>query len=511
MIRRASLLLATLLAGCDLAPTYQPPAPILPASYHGAGPFAPASPADRLSRGDWWQVFNDPELNRLEQSLETRNPNLAAAAESYTQARDYVAEARSGLFPTLGAGGLLSDNRQSARRLFRGNLNTPSTEASNIVDAAASWEPDFWDQIRNETRAAKANAQAAAADLATARLSLEAELASDYMALRGLDAEQAIYDQTTRYYKTAVEITSLRLHDKISAAIDNERARNQLAAVEAAATDVRGARALLMDAIATLAGVMPGTMQIQPIHFVPPPPGGAPDVTRGDVPVIPVGVPSSLLQRRPDIAAAERAMAAANAQIGVARAAFYPNVMLNGIAGIEDNGFDLISLPNSLWAIGAGAVAPLFEGGLRRAEAQKSWSGLVQTADNYRATVLSAMQEVEDDLALTGSLKTEEDQDRDAVKAALQVQSMSLNLYTGGLTDYLDVTVAQQAALTAELAAIQVHARRMQNAVDLVRALGGGWSVRDMPTPDQTIPFNPLGIGNGAGDAHVVRADAVVR
>ncbi len=508
-MRRRGLALAALLGlgGCDLAPVYHAPAPVLPASYHGSFPFTSATPADAMPRGAWWTVFHDPTLNRLEASLDLANPTLRAAREAYTQARDDVAEARAGLFPQLGGGLGFSDNKQSVQRLFRGNRRTPNIEAANTLGASMTWEPDFWDRIRNETRAAKANAQAAAADLATARLALEADLANDYMALRGLDAELDVLRPTIGYYRSAVQITSMRLHDKIAAGMDVERARNQLATAQAQLTDARASRVLLVDAIAALAGQVPGTLRLAPAADIAGA-GAAPHFAVGEVPEIPASVPSALLQRRPDIAAAERRMAAANAEIGVARAAFYPNITLSGAGGFESNGIDLLSLPNSLWAVGASAVMPLFEGGLRRAELQRNWSVLAETADAYRATVLGAMQQVEDGLALARDLRAEAAEEQQAVHSALQVQSMSLSLYTGGLTDYLNVTVAQVAALSAELQAISVHTRRMQNAVDLIRALGGGWSVRDLPTPSQVVPFNPL--NPLAGGRRMAGGDAAV-
>jgi NodT family efflux transporter outer membrane factor (OMF) lipoprotein len=210
------------------------------------------------------------------------------------------------------------------------------------------------------------------------------------------------------------------------------------------------------------------------------------------VPKVPVGVPSELLQRRPDIAQAERAMAAANAAIGVARAAFYPNIRLSASAGFEDTGFALASLPNSLWAVGTSAVLPIFEGGLRRAELQQSQSVFVQTANSYRSVVLDAFRQVEDQLVLTDKLATESAQQQEALGAAMKVQTLALTLYTGGLDNYLNVTVAQIAALTAQIAEVQVETRRLQTAVALIGALGGGWNSTDLPTGDQTVPFSPL-------------------
>ena len=219
-------------------------------------------------------------------------------------------------------------------------------------------------------------------------------------------------------------------------------------------------------------------------------------------PVIPVGVPSELLQRRPDIAAAERTMAAANAGIGVSRAAFYPDIQISAIGGFEDNGFDLASLANSFWAIGASAMLPLFEGGLRKAELQRSWSQFAQTTDNYRSTVLAAFQQVEDGLSLTTMLATQAQQEETAVRAAVKADKLTFDLYTGGLEDYLDVTVSQVYALTAQISEVEVQTQRLQAEVGLIRALGGGWITNELPTPDQTLPFNPLSTVASPGDVH---------
>jgi NodT family efflux transporter outer membrane factor (OMF) lipoprotein len=470
------------LCGCDLAPAYRPPQYVLPANYQGSPPFTVAHPLDTLPRGPWWERFDDPTLNRFEQQLTAENPDLAALAEQYTQARDLAAEARSGLFPQVTANGLVSDNKQSLERLFRPpNTNQPAREASNQILAAASWEPDFWSQIRNSTRAQKRLAQSSAAALATARLSLQAELANDYIALRGLDRQLAIYRASIAYYEQAVRITVQRLQGRIGAALDVARARGQVASTQALLDGAVANRAVLQHAIAVLVNVNPSSLSI--------PEDAAEQLT---TPAVPVGVPSSLLQRRPDIAGAERQMASANAGIGVSRAAFYPNVTLSANAGFEAAGFNLLSLPNSLWMVGAGAVLPLFEGGLRRAELQRSWSQYAQTRDNYRAIVLSAFQEVEDGLALTTNLQAQARQQSQAVTEAGKAQALTLQLYVGGLTNYLDVLVAQQTELTALTVQVQVQVSRLQASVGLIRALGGGWSTAELPTEDEVLPFGPL-------------------
>src|SRR6202167_400744 len=482
----ASLAVAVL-AGCDLAPVYDPPHYVLPASYQGSEPFEVAQPQEALlPRGDWWTLLGDEQLNQLEEQLEHSNPTLQAAAETYTQARDLAAEAESQLYPQLGAQALVSVNRQSAHHLFSSGLG-PNEEASNLIGGAASWEPDFWHAIRNGAHAQKRLAQASAAELAAVRLSLEAELANDYIALRGLDAELKVLRQSIIAYQKAVEVARLRSEGRIASGLDLARALSQLDSAQAQETESQLQRDLMQHALAVLVGVMPSSFSIpaeKQFNLTPL--------------QIPAGVPSELLQRRPDIASAERRMAAANASIGVSRAAFYPNITLSGIGGFEDNAFSLLSLPNSLWSVGAGAMLPLFEGGLRRAELQRSWSRYAQTRDGYRSTVLASFQEVEDGLSLTQRLATEVGQQREASDQAAQALSISTMLYEDGLDNYLSVAVAQVTALAAQTAEVQLQSRQMQASVSLIRALGGGWTVQALPAEKQTLPFGPLDYGVAA-------------
>src|ERR1700678_1450036 len=479
-----ALAVAGILAGCDLAPVYDPPRYLLPVSYQGSGAFRVAQPEDALPpRGDWWTLFGDEQLNRLEEPLVRENPNLEAAAEVYTQARDLAAEAQSQLYPQIGVQALVSDNRESAHHLFS-TFNEPRQEGSNVIAGVASWEPDFWGAIRNGAHAQKRLAQASAADLATARLSLEAELANDYIAVRGDDGEIEVLRQSIVAYQKAVEVARLRMQGKIASGLDLARALSQLDSAQAQETETQLQRDLLQHAIAVLVDAMPSSFSIAPVkEFTLMPPQ------------MPAGVPSELLQRRPDIASAERQMAAANAEIGVSRAAFYPNITLGAGAGFEDNAFKLASLPNSLWSVGAGAMLPLFEGGLRRAELQRTWSQYAQTRDGYRSTVLASFQEVEDGLSLTQRLATEVTQQREASDQALQALSISTKLYEDGLDNYLSVAVAQVQALAAETTEVQLLTRQMQASVSLIRSLGGGWTVRVLPNEKQTLPFGPLDYG----------------
>jgi len=481
---RAGPALAALigLSACDLAPDYTPPQYVLPADYKGSGPFTVAQPRDNLPAGPWWEGFGDPLLNQLEQQLAAENPDLAVFAEEYTQARDLAAEGRSQLFPQISVNGITSYNKESINRLFHNpHSPAPAVEPSNVIQATATWEPDFWSAIRNTTRAQKRQAQASAALLAAARLSLQAGLASDYISLRGLDSQHAVYRAAISYYEKAVGITKQRLQGRIDSALDVARSQTQLAQTQALESGILASRALLEHAIAVIVGANPSSFSI-PVA----------DETHLTAPTVPVGLPSQLLERRPDVAAAERQMAAANAEIGVSRAAFYPNITISALGGFQDTGFNLVSLPNSLWSIGASAVLPLFEGGLRRAELQRSWSQYAQTRDSYRATVLRAFQEVEDGLASTRYLQNQMQQQAAAVAQANEAQKLTLQLYIGGLTNYLDVVVAQETALTARIVEVQVQVSRLQASVTLISAVGGGWSATDLPGEDQVLPFGPL-------------------
>jgi outer membrane protein, multidrug efflux system len=481
-----SAVAAALLSGCDLAPVYDPPHFILPQSYQGSAPFTVANPDAALSpRGDWWTLFEDPELNRLEGQLDRANPTLRAAVDTYAQARALAAEAQSAGLPQVSAQAGVSANKTSVNRLYRlPTSRAPIREASNEWGIAASWEPDFWDAVRNSAHAQKRLAQASAADLATARLSLQAELASDYIALRGLDAQLDVLSQSITSYRSVVQVARLRTTGHIASGLDLARALSQLDSAQAQETDTRLQRDLMQHAIAVLVGA-------DPINFSIAPESGF----RLTPPKLPTGVPSQLLQRRPDIASAERQMASANATIGVSRAAFYPNVTFSLTGGFEDSGFNLASLPNSLWSVGAGALEPLFDGGLRRAELRHSWAQYAQTRDDYRATVLAAFQEVEDGLSQTQRLATEDAQERAASAQAQQALSISTMQYKDGLRSYLNVAVAQVQALAAQLSEVQIRVRQVQAAVSLIRSLGGGWTTRQLPTEQQTLHYTKADYG----------------
>lgn len=467
------------LSACDLAPNYRPPTFIVPAGWHGQGPFATATPADMILPSKWWNLLNDPLLNEMEATLTTSNPDLQAAAERFIQARALVVQARSELLPHLALGAGAFDNKQSADRLFRYKGDT--TETDEEYHGLASWEPDFWSAIRNHVRAQKQFAQEKAADFAMSRLSLQAELASDYVQLRGYDAQIAIYNQSIGYYQKALQITRNQLEHQAAPRLDVARAEAQLYSTQAAELDVKAAREVTEHAIAILTNASPSAFHI-----------ASTQVMGFYQPAIPAGIPSELLQRRPDIASAEREMAQANREIGIARAAFYPHISLQAGGGFAQNGFDLANLANSLWSYGASLELPIFEGGLRRAELQHAWSAYREMRDSYRSKVLDSFREVEDGLSRTNRLHQENITLEKAVDATMATQNMTMTLYQGGVGTYLEAIFAQVQTLNIRIHQIEIATRLYQADIRLIRALGGGWNVRLLPTTDQTLSISPL-------------------
>jgi NodT family efflux transporter outer membrane factor (OMF) lipoprotein len=463
---------AALLAGCDLAPAYKAPVTAIPVSYKEAALWHTAHPADEMPREDWWTLFGDPELNRLEALVDSSNQELAAAAAVVDQARATAREAESGLYPSFSVGGRATTDRQSNRRATRGN-GQPNQYLDNVIDAQATYEVDLWGRVANAVRTGKAAAQASAADLETERLSLHAELAADYLSLRALDAQAALLRRTIEEYRKALALTQNRFAGKIASGLDVSRAQTQYDAAAAQLDDVAARRALLAHAVAVLAGLMPSQLNL--------PPGDLP----ATVPVVDTGLPSTLLERRPDIASAERQMAAANATIGVTKAAFYPTLSLNLLFGLEDTGFNIFNSPDSFWSVGPGLAMPLFEGGLRHAELAAAQAVYRRSVANYKQTVLEAFQDVEDALAQLHDLGAEQQREDAAVAAAAKSVSLSLTLYLDGASSYLEVSTAQEAELQAEQTALDLRARRLQASVNLVRALGGGWTRGDLLASDK--------------------------
>ena len=459
----ATAAMAAVLAGCSLAPAYSPPAtPIAPA-FKEQGPWTPAAPADAQARGQWWAMFSDPVLDDLEARAERANPSLAAAVAAYDQARALAAQARAGLVPEIDGSALTQRQRRSDNAPLR--VGGPDSYSTNQVGASVAYEIDLWGRLRNIASGAGDRAQASEADLRSMRLSLQADLADDYLSLRGLDAQLRLLQATVTAYARALELTQILHNGGNATGLDVGRAQTQLSTAKAQLTDVTAQRALLEHAIAALVGESASAFSLAPTEAALPQPKVA------------VSAPSTLLQRRPDIAAAERRAAAANADIGVARAALFPALTLDGSAGWQTaGGVNLLSAPNTFWMVGPQLVGAIFDGGRRRAGVRASRAAFDQASANYRGVVLNAFRDVEDQMALANRLAAEATDQDEAVTAARRTEELANIRYRQGVATYLDVVTAQTAALTAEQAAIQLNTRRLQASVNLTRALGGAWT-----------------------------------
>ncbi|WP_225737149.1 efflux transporter outer membrane subunit [Dyella acidiphila] len=455
-----------MLGGCSLAPTYHTPAlPPMPASFKEAGTaWQVAQPADQLPRGNWWTVYSDDALSQLEGKLDADNPGLAAALARYDTARAFESQLGSGLFPSLDFSANPQRDRQSNNRPLRGS-GQPDEYDADTAGVSASFDLDLWGRIRNEVSEGHAQSQAAQADLASAKLSLEAQLADDYVRLRGYDIQTGILQNTLRAYQRALDLTENRHAGGIASGMDVSRAQAQLHDAQAQVTEVMAQRALTEHAIAALIGEPASSFSL------------AANTQQLQVPVTPPGVPSTLLERRPDIAAAERRVFAANAGIGVARAAFFPDLSLSGSYGFQNTGFgNLLGIGNRFWSLGPLATLNLFDAGLRRAQLRQAHAEFDEASADYRQVVLAAFRDVEDNLVLLRDLGVEADQEDQAVVAAQKTQSIATNRYREGIVNYLDVVTAQTAALSAQRDAQTLRTRRLQASVDLIRALGGGWT-----------------------------------
>jgi len=451
------------LTACTLAPDYRAPEPVTPLTFKEAGPWVQATPASAADAGAWWLAFNDPVLNALEAKIDSANPTLSEALGRYDEARAYLGVARSDLYPSLGLGTSITNNRQSDRRPLRGS-NQPDLYAADTIGGGIGYELDLWGRVRNEVAARRADVAASADDVASVRLSLEAELATDYIALRGVDQDIDLLTRTVDAYSKADDLTHRRFVGGIANGIDVARSGTILADARAQLADAQNARALLEHALASLTGTTASTFTI------------APSPTKLAMPSIPLGIPSTLLERRPDVAAAERRMYAANREIGVARAAFYPSILLGGAGGYQSTALSgLISAPNVFWSIGPNVVLNLFDGGRRRARVALARSEWTQASSHYRETVLTGFQQVEDGLSRLHYLGDEASEEDHAATQAAQAEQLALNRYTKGASNYLDVVTAQTAALAASKRSIQVSVARQEAIIGLLRALGGGW------------------------------------
>ncbi|MGA7852072.1 MAG: efflux transporter outer membrane subunit [Candidatus Acidiferrales bacterium] len=458
-------------AGCTVGPNYVRPTAEVPTAYKELpSDWKPAQPSDAITKGKWWEIYQDAQLNSLEEQIDVSNQTLKAEQEQFAEARAALRISRSNLFPTVGTDPSVTRTHLSPNQPLY-NAATESKDYNTFtIPVDVSYEADLWGRVRRTVEASRSEAQATAADLANVSLSLHAELASDYFQLRGLDAQKQLLDSTVDSYEKALQLTESRYHGGLASAVDVAQAQTILETTRAESVDVEVQRAAYEHAIAVLVGKPAAEFTIAPIPLTTPPP------------VIPAGLPSDLLERRPDISAAERRVQEQNAQIGVARAAYFPLVTLSGAGGFESAVFTtLIQGPSGFWMLGGDAAETIFDAGRRHGVSDQAKSAWNQSVDNYRQTVLTAFQEVEDNLAALRILQNEADTQAGAVAAAQHSLSLSITRYKGGVTNYLEVTTAQSAALSDEVTAVNILTRRMAASVLLIKAIGGGWNVSQIP------------------------------
>ena len=454
---------------CAVGPDYVRPKDEAPAAYKEAAEWKVAQPQESVVRGAWWKIFQDPQLDTLEEQVNISNQNVAAAEAQFRQARAAVQAARAGYFPNVSVGAQATRSLGSANAL--GALGATNQVSDLLLTGTASWEPDIWGKVRRTVEASQAGAQASAADLESIRLSTQAALAQNYFQLCSLDAQKKFLDETVAAYQKTLELTKRRYASGVSSRNDVLLAETQLKTTQAQAVDVGVQRAQLEHAIALLVGKPPSALSI------PATPLAATPVT------VPFGIPSELLERRPDIAAAERRVAAANAQIGVAKAAYFPNVLLNATGGFESSHLsDWLSWPSRLWSVGLSLTETVFDAGLRSALTDQARAAYDATVASYRQTVLGGFQEVEDNLAALRILEEESRIQDEAVSAARKSLDISRNQYKAGTISYLDVVVVQAIWLANERTAIDILGRRMAASVLLIKAIGGGWNSTSLPS-----------------------------
>jgi NodT family efflux transporter outer membrane factor (OMF) lipoprotein len=460
-----------LLSGCMVGPKYVQPTvpPPPPAFKETPSNWAQASPQDQLPKGKWWEIYGDPQLNSLEETIAVSNQNLKVAYQQYMSARDLVREARSQLFPTVGV--QPSGSRTQLSKNRPNFTSTTTNQYSDIVlPAQLSYEVDLWGQVRRTIEANRENAQASAGDLENVSLSLHSELAFDYFSLRGLDLQKQLLDATVADFEKALQLTQARYHGGVASDVDVAQAETQLETTRAQDIETGVARAQFEHAIAVLTGQTASTFSISPAPLTASPPQ------------IPLGLPSELLERRPDIAASERRVAAANAQIGIAIAAYYPQISLSGSGGFESTAIGtLIQGPSALWSVGGSALETVIDGGRRRAVTQQARDNHEATVASYRENVLEAFQQVEDNLAALRLLDQELATQQVAVASARRSVDLSTVRYKRGITTYLEVLTAQSTALANERTAADLMTRRMTASVQLIKALGGGWDRSQLP------------------------------
>jgi len=465
----AALLFLTV--GCTVGPRYSRPTTPVPPAYKVAGAWKQAQPSEQALGGNWWTMFNDPQLNALEQQVNISNQNLKAAEAQFREARALLRYYRADYYPSITGGASAtrahnSDNRQPHSTILSGRTFTDL-----MLPVTLSYQADVWGRVRRTVEASREQAQASAADLAAVNLAMHADLALYYFQARSLDAEEQLLNSTVADYQHALQLTKNRYQGGLASGLDVQQAEAQLQATRAQAIDVGVLRVQYEHAVATLVGTPAPAFTLPPLPLSTPPPP------------IPAGLPSELLERRPDIAAAERRVAAANSQVGIATSAYYPVLNLAASAGFESGTITtLISGPSLFWSAGPAAAATLFDVGRRRAVSEQARAAYDQTVANYRETVLTGFQQVEDELNAVSLLEQEGQVQGEAVAAAQKALATATNRYKGGVTSYLEVITAQNVALTNEVSAVNILGRRMSATVLLIQALGGGWKASSLPT-----------------------------
>ncbi|MDQ1389606.1 MAG: hypothetical protein QOF56_3060 [Acidobacteriaceae bacterium] len=473
------------LTGCVVGPKYHTPVVQAPSAYKEAGDWKPAQPSDQNLGGTWWTMFQDPQLDALEQQVNIGNQNLKAAEAQFQQARAVLRYNRADYYPTVTAGPSASRQRISSRRPPATSIFDGITYNDFVLPFSVSYQADVWGRVRKNVESYREQAQASAADLATVNLSMHADLALDYFQARSLDAEEQLLNSTVTQYEQALELNESRFQGGIASEVEVEQAKTQLQTTRAAAIDVGVLRAQYEHAVAILIGKPPAGFSLPPLPLTAPPPH------------VPVSVPSELLERRPDIAAAERRVASANAQIGVAKSAYYPLISLGASGGFESSAITtLINGPSGLWSFGLSAVETVFDGGRRRAVNDQARAAYDFQVAAYRENVLTGFQQVEDNLAAVRILENEAKVQDEAVVAAQKSLDLSVTRYKGGVTSYLEVITAQSAALADEVMAVNILGRRMANTVLLIQALGGGWDRSTLPERPECCPVVADGKAN---------------
>ena len=493
-LRRVCLAVSTslALAGCMVGPKYHPPAATVqapppeykesPTRFPDSNTWKVAQPQDAMLRGKWWEIYNDPELNALEEQLNINNQNIKQYFENFMEARTLIAQARSQLYPTVGTVPSYSYSGSSANLknstgstgTTGGTAGTNTTSSLTILPASVSWEPDLWGKVRNTIHEAQYNAQLSAADLENERLTEQTSLAVFYFEVRGQDALLRVFDETVEADAKSVELSRARFETGVDDQLSLVEAQIVLQSAVANRTNLGVARAQYEHAIAVLIGSLPSdfSIPVKPLNAKPP--------------EIPIGVPSQLLERRPDIAAAERSMAAANAQIGIVTAAYYPNLTLTAEAGFESSAIkNLLEWPSRFWSVGPSLSETIFDAGLRRATVNQYEAVYNADVAGYRQTVLAAFQQVEDNMSSVRILSDQIQQQRQTEQSALQYLDLAMARYETGVDQYLSVLIAQTTLLGTQQQLVSLQTQAMTSSVQLIEALGGGWDRSQLPTPSQ--------------------------